>query len=268
MLPVSEIVACSVNGCSNAAHCRGFCNTHYSRWRTTGSPLRDCPTCGKAILERGLAVYCSKECRPRCSVEGCDGPVRKTGWCASHYAQWKRIGTVKPFGYKWATERVCVVCGAEVQAGTNRRQHCSPGCQQTSSRWGKPALPSRAATDPARPRSADCARCGTTINLLARNKKGRMPRTDVRLCRRCKQQSRYPMSTPELALRDGVGCGICGDLVDFSLPPKSRMAPSVDHIHPRALGGSDDPTNLQLAHLRCNQIKNDRPAFVGLASST
>lgn len=39
----------------------------------------------------------------------------------------------------------------------------------------------------------------------------------------------------------------------------------VDHAHPRALGGTDDPTNLVPACAECNLSKNDMPLPVWLA---
>ncbi|RVW06740.1 HNH endonuclease [Rhodococcus spongiicola] len=68
------------------------------------------------------------------------------------------------------------------------------------------------------------------------------------------------MSARQLALRDGAICGICGGDVDMSLSRKDdgAMCPSVDHIVPRSLGGSHDPSNLQLAHMVCNMRKSDR----------
>jgi len=35
------------------------------------------------------------------------------------------------------------------------------------------------------------------------------------------------------------------------------LAASIDHILPRSRGGTDDDGNLQIAHLRCNLLKND-----------
>lgn len=37
-----------------------------------------------------------------------------------------------------------------------------------------------------------------------------------------------------------------------------RLTATVDHIIPRALGGSDDRENLQLAHFGCNASKRHR----------
>ena len=34
------------------------------------------------------------------------------------------------------------------------------------------------------------------------------------------------------------------------------LSPSLDHIKPQVLGGSDEPDNLQTAHLRCNESKH------------
>lgn len=67
------------------------------------------------------------------------------------------------------------------------------------------------------------------------------------------------MTVGELAQRDGTDCGICGGPVDMSLrKADSRMCASIDHIVPRAHGGTNDPANLQLAHLQCNAVKSDR----------
>ena len=35
-------------------------------------------------------------------------------------------------------------------------------------------------------------------------------------------------------------------------------AASIDHILPRSRGGTDDDSNLQIAHLRCNLLKHDQ----------
>jgi 5-methylcytosine-specific restriction endonuclease McrA len=47
-------------------------------------------------------------------------------------------------------------------------------------------------------------------------------------------------------------CGICGR----PLHGDPFDPPVVDHIRPRARGGSDDPSNLQAAHRSCNGRKS------------
>jgi 5-methylcytosine-specific restriction protein A len=49
--------------------------------------------------------------------------------------------------------------------------------------------------------------------------------------------------------RDGWVCGICHRI----------GAATVDHIVPRARGGSADDENLRAAHKRCNEARGARP---------
>lgn len=53
----------------------------------------------------------------------------------------------------------------------------------------------------------------------------------------------------QLAYRDGARCYLCG---------QGRIAGDpfeVEHVRPRAAGGSDDLANLRLAHRSCNRAK-------------
>jgi 5-methylcytosine-specific restriction endonuclease McrA len=62
--------------------------------------------------------------------------------------------------------------------------------------------------------------------------------------------------------RDGDKCGLCAKKITFGVTTGPRGAddegPSIDHIHPRSHGGSDDLANLQLAHWSCNRAKGNR----------
>ncbi len=54
-------------------------------------------------------------------------------------------------------------------------------------------------------------------------------------------------------------CGICGQLVDFSIKFPDPMSAVIDHIIPINKGGSpDDIDNMQLAHMCCNRAKSDK----------
>lgn len=53
----------------------------------------------------------------------------------------------------------------------------------------------------------------------------------------------------KLAERDGSKCGICSDSINL-------LDVHIDHIIPLSCGGETHETNLQLAHPRCNHIKN------------
>ena len=55
----------------------------------------------------------------------------------------------------------------------------------------------------------------------------------------------------QLVRQHGCVCGICGDDI-----VRLKYA-TLDHIIPKSRGGSDDITNLQLAHEWCNNDKDD-----------
>jgi 5-methylcytosine-specific restriction endonuclease McrA len=225
-----------------------MCPRHYGSWLRTGSAVKPCAGCGKDLAS-GLAKYCSESCKPRCSVEGCDGAVRKRGWCASHYAQHTRTATEPvPFQHKWSDFGPCLNCGKD-SAGSIHRLYCSDNCRVTYAMYGGP-----------RPTSTSCVACGAEIDLTARNKRGQIQRAVTKFCRPCKRDyNKYKMSAREIAMRDGTDCGICGLPVDMTLARSDGLdCPSVDHILPRSLGGSHDPLNLQLSHLVCNMRKSDR----------
>lgn len=225
---------CSIADCRKVASACGLCSIHYSRLRRHGSPLVE-----TRIANVGRV----------CDVDGCGRPARKRGWCDSHYAQQQRTGEPPtPFVYKWVAREPCVICGAPSAYGM--RLYCSANCRRMHR------------TE--RPDSVACIACGVTIDLHERGKGGERRQRTTKFCRRCKQDyAKYKLTAAQLAERDGVTCGICGQSVDMSLRRKdSNMCASVDHILPRALGGTHEPENLQLAHLYCNQVKSDRWGLV------
>lgn len=216
---------------------------------------RPCRGCGTAIARTKptgvIPPFCSDGCKPRCSVSGCDGPVRKRGWCASHYAQWRRTGTApRPFAYKWAAPVPCKVCGSE--SGYGYREFCGGTCWALWKAHGGSV-----------PTQRECVSCGVAIDLTVRGKGGQRVKATVKFCRRCKgDYDKYKLTAAQLAERDGTDCGICGEPVDMTLRrSESLRCASVDHILPRSRGGTHEPDNLQLAHLICNHIKSDRQGY-------
>lgn len=233
---------CTIGDCDGRVSARGWCNKHYLRWRTYGDARAE-------VRARSANVG-------SCSVDGCDGPSRKRGWCASHYSQWQKTGEAKPFSYKWATEKMCVVCGATEWEGPGRKT-CSGRCQQLLFRNGGDT-----------PHTSDCTRCGSPIDLFERSaKSGRKRRADTLLCRSCHRSRylRHGVSVAELYRRDGDSCGICGEAVDMSLRHPDLMCPTVDHVIPVSRGGTHDPSNLVVAHLTCNVTKQARTGWTPAA---
>ncbi len=229
---------CSVEGCEKLKRCRGMCSMHYQRWRTRGDAG------GAQEERRANGARVGRRVIPdECSVDGCDQPSRKRGWCASHYSQWRQTGEVKPFRRKWSEPgQVCKTCGEKPAGESMRsRQFCSTACQQMWYRRGAYALPK-------------CWRCG--VEIPQSESRYRM-RVDRVLCQGCRTRSRTEASAWELARRDGPYCMICGCDVDMTARRPDPMRPSVDHIIPRSWGGGDGAEQTQLAHLACNHRKSN-----------
>ena len=74
---------CSVAVCDRPAWARGFCRTHYQRWRTTGD-AGDTPV--RPVQDRD----------GRCTVEGCDRGRRTAGLCGAHYWRFRVHGDPGP----------------------------------------------------------------------------------------------------------------------------------------------------------------------------
>jgi hypothetical protein len=62
---------CSIEGCGKPEFNKGWCASHFARWRDRGDPLAP-----KAIK--------------KCSIHECDEIAAKRGWCEKHYQRWKK----------------------------------------------------------------------------------------------------------------------------------------------------------------------------------
>ena len=62
----------------------------------------------------------------------------------------------------------------------------------------------------------------------------------------------------QLVQRDGARCWLCRAPIEMGLRGTGDpMSPSVDHVIPRSLGGSDKLRNLKLAHRLCNERRGN-----------
>lgn len=120
---------CSVDGCDRAIAARGWCQTHWGRWRRLGDVRADQPIrerrapvppetsceiagCTKPVHARGMCIgHRARVARTGnasedvplkirrkptgliCSVEGCDRAELSRTWCSSHYWRWHRHGS-------------------------------------------------------------------------------------------------------------------------------------------------------------------------------
>lgn len=65
---------CSIEGCNEVHHAKGFCNQHYRSFHRHGDPFK-----------------ISRNKNRSCQIEGCKEPYRAKGYCKKHYFQnyWK-----------------------------------------------------------------------------------------------------------------------------------------------------------------------------------
>lgn len=67
-----------------------------------------------------------------------------------------------------------------------------------------------------------------------------------------------PVDREQIWVRDKGACQLCGQPIDRTLAWPHPLSMTIDHIHPLALGGTHEPSNVQLAHAVCNSRKCDR----------
>jgi len=77
---------------------------------------------------------------------------------------------------------------------------------------------------------------------------------------RKRQAYRAPVSRSAIFERDGWRCQICKLKVNPRYIGRHPKAPSLDHIIPLVVGGTHEPSNVQLAHFGCNARKSSRAA--------
>lgn len=65
-----------------------------------------------------------------------------------------------------------------------------------------------------------------------------------------------PVHRARIYERDRWRCQICGKAVQQDAEVPHPLAPTIDHIIPLALGGTHEPSNVQLAHFKCNALKS------------
>ena len=149
---------CSIDDCERATLCRGWCYSHYERWRRFGdpqaTPVRErlvrpdsCTECGSKDLAGGAKGRCNpcyqswranrRSDSPRCTVPDCRKPAITEGICEKHRGRLRRTGTLEGVGrgtlnkkdvveYEAAHHRVVAVKG---RAKEHRCDHCGDRAQ-------------------------------------------------------------------------------------------------------------------------------------------
>lgn len=186
----------------------------------------------------------------------------------------------KKLGYsrRPKVEKTCDGCGGTFTSHMSTARWCSTSCRQASrmrpcAECGKmvhhsstsaavsvclDCRRSRPAPKPVpRMEAWSCLDCGAESSRPAT--KGQRPKW----CDACRVKNRKRDGIPRSVRaavydRDAWTCWLCEEDVDPALVGSlSPWRPSLDHVTPRSRGGSNDPSNLRLAHQWCNSVRSD-----------
>lgn len=125
-LPSRGARVCKLVGCKRPAYSRGWCQSHYRRWRDNGKP-------GDAEIGPPSSKRLSS-LTVTCTVPGCNRPTQSKNLCSAHYRRWWAYGDVlanKPLRER--QPKACTVCGRAALAKGLCGAHYAKW-----KRWGDP----------------------------------------------------------------------------------------------------------------------------------
>lgn len=257
---------CSVEGCDREHAARGWCVTHLSRWKRTGTvelaarPVSmskaavrqrhirkarpkhgwvgqsmPCPACGKAFTQtRDRMLACSMSCAARVRY----GP---------------KAARPAP------AERRCVHCQALLSG--LRVKYCGNECYRLHSRKPLVERPCRYCGKAFVPlQSTERWQHATKVcSVDCQNEERREASRIYSYAARARRKVR--MRKPEgsalvvrkrIYERDGWRCHLCSKPVKRDAVVPHPQAPTIDHLIPLAAGGTHEPHNVRTAHFICN----------------
>ena len=198
---------------------RGWCWSHYNKWRRHGSP---------SWVHQQV----------KCAVDECDSSARVHGMCDKHYRRVKKhgdpsIGARPVYGNMCASEG----CTERIhQTGLCSRHYYARWISNGSGRELQAAASSRRRARIARSRIADHNLSWHTLWAEG-----------MRECYLCGGVC-DPTDYRQVLNRGGRSQKICGPTY-----------PSLDHVIPLARGGDHSRPNSALACMQCNRSKHTKP---------
>lgn len=232
------------------------------------------PTCDHP-KSRG-AIEC-KPCRslrlnPPRTCEQCGGVFRRKGGkpkatdamkfcsrnCAFEHAGYRRIARRATTLFQQAWGGRCDRCGVSQPIRRLRCDPCNKAVTREKAREYYLSTVDYDRTDVTCPECSKAFLQGHASQIYCDDVCGERAHRRNRRHRVRAQSTGRPVSMHEIYVRDGAKCQICGGKVKRTHNPREPLAGVIDHIVPVSRGGPHDPSNVQLAHRRCNEVKGVR----------
>lgn len=224
---IIPVPPCAVDGCGRPSHGSGLCSMHHHRKSRHG----DHAVLKKAANGTASLVPCRE----------CAAPSVAKGLCKFHFAYARRNGLV--------TKRPCPVEGCTRYAYEGH-EHCNTHRQRLL-RYGDVHFRKKLANGEQTPERKREVYRGIWRRYRAKPH-GKLRSAYHGATRRLRKGESAKITKPELlALWATLTCGICRLPVDDA-------EKTIDHIIPLSRGGTNECSNLQIAHSTCNKRKGNR----------
>jgi len=202
------------------------------------TPAKTCQKCGTEFVQkytRGRPrLYCSDRCRQL--VQG-----------ANRRKPQERLS--------------CLTCSQSFKAARSDQKYCSRQCagvantrkallkrnQQFEGSRACPDCGERFAIQQAKSSRKFCDEC----------RRRRKQDTNARKSQKRRAAGR-PVGLSDVVAARGRKCHICHRQIDLNLSGRHPQGPSIDHILPVSMGGTNDLANLNIAHRVCNTRRGNR----------
>lgn len=247
---------CETDGCDRKHLAKGMCSYHY---RIANPPKKDkpveCPTCGAVTMRRDptrkdvkrATGFCSLACRDAWRSDQPDDPmwtsqpptprgVRVSKLPLDHPVMW--VNQVRPIEYG-----SCARCAAPTcYPSCSPRRYCSPECK-------KKARNKRAEARRQLRRSVGAVGIAPIDGAPS-------ARLHISKAKRLR-----------IYARDDYMCWLCGQRTLREHTAGDMRSPSLDHLTPLSMGGTDDDDNLGVAHLGCNIRRSNSESVISIEAA-